>query len=132
MADLTDIDEILEYLATIGISHRKYYNAVSLISEYYQNDICYIINLIGYYKKLYISHEYYNILDNLLRYCSIGNKYKHSRYNTKITYSVYDEIFSLYRDEFIFKFQDINDLITHINKHYPECIKQEDIKIALK
>jgi hypothetical protein len=134
MADLTDIDEILKYLYTVGYSHKHIDRIyISLISEYGVSDIKKQV-LIKEYKYYYDCQINYQSLDNLLINCGICEKYKENDYDICIIYFPPYEggEFKLYFHGNVSKFKNIDNLIKHINENHPECIRQEDIKIALK
>jgi hypothetical protein len=138
MADLTDIDKILEYLATVGISY-EYENVdgklylISLNCEYFTEWKLDFSYLTSFYKQIYIDQTMYRLLDNLLINCRICDKYVENNYNMHVEYAIYRDKFDLYfKGKYIARFKNIDDLMTYINKNYPEHIRQGDIKIALK
>jgi len=140
MEDLTDIDEILEYLTTIGINYMCRDDRISLSSEYINS--CFDRrNLIKYYKGFYNTQKFYQLLDNLLVNCKICYKYKETKYNIQIAYDMYYDTY--YNDHGIFQvynkrgrcvgdFKTIEDLMTYMQENHSECVRQDDIKIALK
>jgi hypothetical protein len=135
MADLTDIEEILEYLATIGFSyyhyHYEYDEYVNLTSEYYTT-VHSKDTMIRNYKGLYTATKYLKLLDNLLINCQIGNKYKENNYSIEIDYFIHDNTFNVHKDGHFLTCKDINNLMPYMQENHPKCIRQNDIKIALK
>jgi len=132
MADLTDINEILEYLTTVGINCKYVAEDNIEISSEYQST-CRVWNIIDHYKILYEKHLRCKLLDNLFIYCQIDKKYIECKYNVRISYSIYFKSYSsLYCHGCDLKIKNIDVLMLHMQKNHPECIRQEDIKIALK
>jgi len=133
MDNLTDINEILKYLATFGISSRYNNNGcIWLNSEYCENISRHPLDLIKCYRFIYMGHEYYKLLDDLLINCQIGDKYfRKSGYDIEIYYSFYENYFSLHTTKY-FRFDCINDLLAHMREKHSECIRPVEIKIALK
>jgi hypothetical protein len=133
MEYLTDIKEILEYLASVGLNHTyDEYGSIHINSEYYEFSCHTVPDVTKRYKLLCIKHEEYKLLDSLLINCQIHDKYKECEYNVMISSDIYCGIILCFHNNLVNKFKNINDLIAYIQEYHPECIRQNDIKIALK
>jgi hypothetical protein len=129
--ELTDIDEILEYLASVGINHAYDKDGrICLNSEYYQSVL--FNPAVVYYRNICAANKNYNLLDNLLINCQICDKYEECNYKIRIMCPVFGNNFSVWEGEYVTQFEDINELIKFMHENYPECIRPADIKIALK
>jgi hypothetical protein len=133
MNELTDINEILDYLATFNINHDYYRDVVRLTSEYFDRKHFDIDYLTAHYRSVCVLHKNYELFDSLFVNCIIDSKYKESNYNIQFL-SEADCFCFMYRahDKYIKAFKDINGLITYMQENYPECVRPVDIKIALK
>jgi hypothetical protein len=84
-----------------------------------------------------ISNEIITQLRNL---CNIIDEIEEKTYFVDhkfngLSYSVYNSKIGLYKDKHCDcygRFADINDFIDYLAENYPECIRSNDIKIALK
>jgi hypothetical protein len=104
---------------------------LKIISRY--QSTCRVWNIINYYKVLCENHLQYKLLDNLFICCQINEKYIECKYNVRILYSSHFKSYSsLCGHGCELDIKNIDDLILHMQKNHPECIRQEDIKIALK
>jgi hypothetical protein len=132
MEDLTDIDEILKYLASVGISSR-YNNGCILLNSEYIYDCLEVRHLNKDYKGLYNTQKFYQLLDNLFVNCQIGIKYDKIKYNIIIAYYDIHGLFQVYKcGGCVGDFKTIEDLMTYMRENHSECVRQVDIKIALK
>jgi hypothetical protein len=131
--ELTDINEILEYLTTVGISHKYYMgDQICLNSEYCYDYVRCKAFIVEHYKLIYKTHENYKLLDKLFINCKICDKYEEPAKHVQMC--SFNNLIQLKYDgaKNITYFDSINDLIAHMHKNHPECIRQYDIKIALK
>jgi hypothetical protein len=133
MEDLTDINEILKYLTSVGYSYKYNDKYIILYSEYFLDLHISTRDIFRCYKKIYMNQTDCQLLNSLLINCQICYKYVGNNYNMRVGCAIYPDKIDLYfNGKYISRFKNINDLMTYINEHYPECIRQVDIKIALK
>jgi hypothetical protein len=139
---LTDINEIIEYLTSIGISckyifpsHKRALIHIELKSEYLncEYDVEFIIR---HYERFYNSQKCSKLLNNLLS-CSISSNYvDYINCNVHVWCQIGGDgnivINVNFNDDTVGVFKDINDLMEFMNKNYPEWVRPVDIKIALK
>ncbi len=91
------------------------------------------VDLDDFYKR----QELYKQIDDMVTGCQIGDKYKDMSFRTKI-YISYDYycIFADDKNSFLTfcskRCKTMEELINYMQKNYPEHIKNNDIKIALK
>jgi len=77
------------------------------------------------------------IIDILRSMCDTIDEIKEKTHfvNNKfnnLSYNVHDPYILFYGKTYIYTFISVNDFIEYLDKNYPKCIRNNDIKIALK
>jgi hypothetical protein len=133
MADLTDINEILEYLTSVGFSYKCGDKCVILNSEYFIDWEILISEMPRCYKHICASQTGCQLLDDLLINCEICEKYTENNYDISVRYKLFGHGFKvIFHNKCVNKPENIEYLMAYMRENHPECIRPVDIKIALK